>query len=388
MFIIRVSTRIRTVLLATVVFASGFAGTTHEVQPGDTLSDFAQRHKTTVAELVRINGIRNPNHIVVGSTLQMPGSGSSDSGPSSTTYRIQSGDTLGSIASAHGTTVPALVTANGIANRNLIIAGRIIKVPGSSSGSSSATPEASSGGSGRPGERHTVASGETLAGIAARYGISSRDLSAWNGIIDGRIYATTRLLLSSPGTLPGAGSSAQASTHTVKSGETLASIAQKYHTSISNIAAANSITNRNVIRVGQRLTIAAGASSGAARCAVPGARFFNDWGFPRSGGRSHAGTDLFAARGTPVLAPVSGTVEQTRGDISGRAVRVHDSNGGYWYVAHLDGFGKSGSVSAGDIVGYVGDSGNARGSRPHAHVEYRTSRGVAVNPYPILRAAC
>ncbi len=374
-------------LLSAVVLASGFAGTTHEVQPGDTLSDYAKRHNTTVAELVRINAIANPNHIVVGTKLTMPGGGSSDSGSSSTTYRIRPGDTLAGIASAHGTTVSALVSANGITNKNLIIAGRTLEVPGSSSSTNSSTP-VSSGGSGLPGQQHTVKSGDTLGGIAARYGISTRDLSAWNGITNGRIYASTRLVLYSPGTLPGSGGSDAAGAHIVKSGETLGSIARRYGTSIAEIAGANSITNQNLIRVGQTLVIPGGGGGGAIRCPVPGARFFNDWGFPRSGGRSHAGNDLFAAKGTPVYAPVSGRVEQANGSISGRAVRIFDSSGGYWYVAHLNGFGKAGNVSAGDIVGYVGDSGNARGSSPHAHVEYRDSRRVAINPYPILRAAC
>ena len=388
MFVIRVSTRLRAVVLSALVFASGFAGTTHEVRPGDTLSDYARRHKTTVAELVRINGIRNPNHIVVGTVLKMPGSGSTDSGSTSTTYRVRPGDTLGRIAAAHGTTISALVQANGISNKNLIIAGRTLKVPGSSSGSSSSTPAPSSGGPGLAGQRHTVSSGESLGSIAARYGLSSRDLATWNGITDGRIYATTRLLLYNPGALPGSGGGGKAISHTVAAGESLATIASRYGSSIAKIAGANGISNPNYIRVGQKLTIPGGGGSGAIRCPIPGATFFNDWAFPRSGGRSHAGNDLFASRGTPVHAPVSGRVEQVNGSISGRAIRVHDSSGGYWYVAHLDRFGKSGNVSAGDVVGYVGDSGNARGSRPHAHTEYRSSSGVALNPYPILRAAC
>lgn len=391
MFPIRVSTRLKVVSLCVVVFASGFAGTTHEVQPGDTLSDYAARHKTTVAELVRINGIRNPNHIVVGTALQMPGSGSSDSGTLSTTYRIQIGDTLAGIASRHGTSVSALVQANGIGNKNLIIAGRTITVPGGSGGSSGsggAAPAPSSGGPGLSGQRHTVQSGETISSIASRYGLSSSDLSAWNGITDGRIYATTSLVLYNPGGVPGAGSSSAAGTHIVRTGETLASIASTYGTSIANIAAANDITNKNLIRVGQKLTIPGGGGSGGIRCPIPGARFFNDWAFPRSGGRTHSGNDMFAGRGTPVYAPVSGRVEQATGTISGLAVRVFDSSGGYWYVAHLDSFGTSGNVSAGTVIGYVGDSGNAKGSSPHGHVEYRTSSGVAVNPYPALRAAC
>lgn len=378
-------------LVATVVLVTSFAGTSHRVRPGDTLSHIAARYGTSVSAIVKANAIRNPNHIVVGSTIDVPGGSGGVTTPTTTssTYLVRPGDTLSGIASKHGVSVAAIVSANRISNPNLIIAGRSLTIPGGGAApqGASGTPAPAPGGKSLPGQRHRVSSGESLAGIAARYGIATADLARWNGITDGRIYATTSLLLFDPGSLPSLTGGSAPGSHTVASGETLGSIARRYATSVAKVAGANAISNPNLIRVGQRLTIP-GGSGASIRCPIPGATFFNDWAFPRSGGRWHAGNDLFASRGTPVYAPVSGALSQTSGSISGLAVRLTDNTGGYWFFGHLDSFGAKGQVKAGDVIGYVGDSGNARGSRPHAHVEYKHVNGSSINPYPVLRAVC
>lgn len=116
--------------------------------------------------------------------------------------------------------------------------------------------------------------------------------------------------------------------------------------------------------------------------------FINSWGFPRSGGRRHKGTDMFAAMGEPVYAVVSGTVRISQNALGGKAIWL--TGGGHsFYYAHLSGYNISSgqSVSQGNTIGFVGNTGNAAGGPPHLHFGLRSGGGM-VNPYPTLVGAC
>lgn len=129
--------------LALFVVGSGpAAADTVRVAPGDTLTSIAARYHTTVAALAAANGIADPNRIVIGKVLQIPGSpapgmalatasvpaGSGAGG--STTVVVRGGDTLTAIASRYHVTVAALVKANNIANPNFVMIGTRLQVPG------------------------------------------------------------------------------------------------------------------------------------------------------------------------------------------------------------------------------------------------------------------
>lgn len=132
-------------------------------------------------------------------------------------------------------------------------------------------------------------------------------------------------------------------------------------------------------------------------------RYDNTWGAARSGGRGHQGTDIMSPKGLEVLAVADGTVVGLKnGPLSGYYIRlVHDGGWESWYMhldndspgtddgrggpetAYAEGLEIGDRVRAGDVIGYVGDSGNAEWAGSHTHFELHIG-GRAVNPYPYL----
>lgn len=122
-------------------------------------------------------------------------------------------------------------------------------------------------------------------------------------------------------------------------------------------------------------------------CPVLGEKdFIDSWGDPRSSGRRHEGVDMVAERGTPVVAATDGDAEFKRSNLGGNAIWLTSDRGARFYYAHLDAWaGDSRRVRAGEIIGYVGQTGNARGD--HLHFESRAG-DAAVNPYPLVAPVC
>ena len=147
----------------------------HVVQPGDTLSEIALRFGTTVSKLAQLNGITDPNKIYPGQVLRLTGNTS----PGQTTYTVQSGDTLSQIAARFGTTYQTLAQLNRISDPNKIYPGQQLKLPSAS----------------QPGSQYyTIRPGDTLSGIAARYGTTVSRLQSLNNISDpDKIYAGTKI---------------------------------------------------------------------------------------------------------------------------------------------------------------------------------------------------
>ncbi|MEJ7845151.1 MAG: LysM peptidoglycan-binding domain-containing M23 family metallopeptidase [Acidimicrobiales bacterium] len=374
----------------TAVVIAGVVGLAHtgrhEVRPGETASGIARQYGITASALAAANGLADADRLVAGTVLVIPGRATA--APAATSHVIARGETLQVIARRYGTSVTALVQANRVTNPNLIVAGRTITIPG-----------AGTTGGAAPAGAHTVTAGETLSQIARRYGLSTSQLVGANGIANPNLVrAGARLAIPSAGSggapagSPSAsnGQTGVAGTHTVRSGESLAAIARRYGIPIVALAAANGIPEPYGVFTGARLDLSAPNRLPGAlgRCPVPGGRFVNDWGFPRSGGRAHQGNDLFAPRGTAIAAPVAGTVSDATGSMGGNQFRLTGDDGTTYSGSHLDAFGTQGRVSAGTTVGYVGNTGNARGGPTHLHFEIHPGGGRAVNPFQVLRAAC
>lgn len=156
-------------------------------------------------------------------------------------YTVKSGDTLSAIASRYGMTVNALVTLNGIQNANLIYPGQSLRVADSGQGSNVSQKATTTTTT----STYTVRYGDTLSGIASRYGTSASTLASINGISNPNwIYPGQVLKLSG---------SSSTRAYTVRSGDTLSGIASRLGTSWTSLKAKNGIANANLIYPGQIL---------------------------------------------------------------------------------------------------------------------------------------
>ncbi len=113
----------------------------------------------------------------------------------------------------------------------------------------------------------------------------------------------------------------------------------------------------------------------------------NTWHASRPPARRHEGIDIFAKKGTPVIASTEGIVlRRDVNKLGGNVVWVYGPGGQHHYYAHLDRFAGAGPnerVEAGTLLGYVGNTGNAKTTPPHLHYGIYTNAGP-INPYPLL----
>lgn len=228
--------------------AAPYGWSVYRVRPGDTLDGIAARYRTTVGALVAHNHLRNPSIIRPGDRIAVPRTAPkakpAANRAASTTHVVRSGDTLSHIAARYGVSVSSLLKANGLRANSLI----------------------------HPGDRITVRGGKAVT--AAR---AAKKAAA-------------------PATRH----------HTVRSGETLSGIAARYGTSATRIATASRISVRSVLRVGQRLTLPEAAASHPVASTFGGVRYPD--AVVAAARRNH---DRLAARKVPSRTEVKALVVRT-----------------------------------------------------------------------------
>lgn len=180
---------------------------------------------------------------------------------------------------------------------------------------------------------------------------------------------------------------------TASRGTTATVLGQRY--GWYNVRLANGTTgwfSGTYFKLGSTLQVAAPTAAGvvAARATmVPNGTFISGWGAPR-GGHSHQGEDLAAPRGSAIYAPARLTIQSTGWNtLGGWTVVGRDAKGRRWYFAHLNSrspVAVGRTVAKGQIIGYVGTTGDAQGTTPHLHYQVTWPGGGYGNPAAVLQS--
>ena len=234
----------------------------YTVQGGDTIGSIAAQFRVTEQQLRELNNLPNDD-IFAGQILRVP-EGEPTPTPEPFKHVVQPGETLTTIAARYGVNFLTLVEVNGLESPDTLAEGTELLIPGvtaptasgdaTTEGGATSTEGAGSGGSALSAVTHIVQPGETLSTIAADYGIDATDLAAANNLTNPNMLRAGQQLII-PGVTQQQAVEARGIRHTVASGESLSQIAQTYGVTIEQIMAVNGLDDPNTIVVGQELVI-------------------------------------------------------------------------------------------------------------------------------------
>lgn len=263
----------------------------HKVRPGEFPSKIAEQHGVDLDNLLAWNNLSKRSIIRVGDelvvyskTAPQPVQVASTATPekpttevlenaaattvthsepkAQATHKVAPGESASVIASKHGISLDDFLKWNGLSKNDIVKVGQVLVVsaPGSNAGATTATasPEPAT-------TNHVVASGESPWTIASKYGMDLGDLLAMNGLSKDAVLRAGQTLKVAGATGTSSSAPAASQGHTVKSGESAWTIAQKYGVSVDDLLAANGLSKSAVLKEGQELKIRAGNSGSNAR---------------------------------------------------------------------------------------------------------------------------
>jgi len=331
------------------------------------------------------------------------------------THTVTNGESWFVIAKSVGVTMGSLVKSNSLTVADVIWPGQVLCLPAEAvvpvatpTPDPATTPVAADPCA----SSYTVAKGDSWFGIAKTVNVKPAALTKANGTTFVRVLQVGDQLCLPEGATPPAATpvapaadASCASKYVVRSGDSWFGLASRAGTSARSLANANDTTLDGALHPGDELCLPAGASlvdpvngtGFVTLTALPlqGPCGYGDtWGDARGAGRTHEGIDIFAATGQYVYAVADGVLTRRAWDQPGlRAgnawwLRTADGSASFFY-AHLSAFAPDlevgSKVKAGQIIGFVGQTGNALG--PHLHFEIHPGGGRAINPYESVKAA-
>jgi murein DD-endopeptidase MepM/ murein hydrolase activator NlpD len=359
-----------------------------------------------LAQRLGISSIMFMSTIAIGVAASSAPAGAAGFACSSATpaYTVRAGDSWYVIADRVAVSASALLGANAAELDARLVPGDVLCLPAGADATAACDAT------------HTVAAGEGWGAIARQANVALGDVLGANAADVGRVLhpgeviclpagsstaATRAPSVTSSAPAPAAGAS-----YTVVKGDSWSQIASAAGVTMRTLLGANDADAGDVLVPGEVIVLPAGATTPAARATASGRAvkldvlpvqgpcwYFDTWRAPRGGGRLHEGVDIITSAGNYVYAVTDGRLTGRDWDqptrISGNAWKLTAADGTYFYYAHLQGFAPGlqvGSrVKAGEIIGWVGETGNASG--PNLHFEIHPGGGPAVNPYPTVAAA-
>ncbi len=313
------------------------------------------------------------------------------------TYTVRSGDGWFAIAQRVAVPARALLEANGAHVDDLLVPGDRLCLPAGADLAAAC------------GQTYDVRPGDGWSSIARKAGVAASALLGANGAtVDRAIHPGQTLCLPDGARSPAAGGGStggSGGSYTVARGDSWFGIAQRAGVTGSALLAANDASASDLIVPGQVIRLPAGARQPTSPAeptrfwvelqAAPTqgpCGFTDSWRDARSGGRRHLGVDVFTRHRAYVYAVVDGRLTGRTWDhpgmISGNSWTLTGADGTRYFYAHLYDFNPDlrvgSTVRAGEILGWVGGTGNA--SADHLHFEIRPDGGAPINPYPIVKA--